>query len=189
MIVEDSENPELDLNDVSMNQDEADKYQTIEEAIKENVIAYATDNTEIKDTTINYFLVESTDVHDLYETYISVTDVFENQSEEKKAEFKVNKPTSIGREPFSNLEKMVAYPNPVKDNLFVKYGEICGNEKMHLEIYSTDGREVMELVDANSSYLSGEGEANFDVSKLNQGLYVIQATCKGKTYTTKILKE
>mgnify|MGYP000465537001 FL=1 len=74
-------------------------------------------------------------------------------------------------------ENIKIYPNPVKDFLNIKSDELISG----YEIYSLDGRKLMEENKLNNSKI--------DVSKLTKGNYLIKFQTKGKEQTTKFIKE
>lgn len=85
--------------------------------------------------------------------------------------------TTLGVDEFSNAG-LVLYPNPSGTNVFLNSQEIIDN----IELYSSLGQRVF-MQKPKSQYVT------LNVSDLSQGLYFIQITIDGKTFSEKFIKE
>lgn len=83
-----------------------------------------------------------------------------------------------------NLEYFKLHPNPAHDNVFVKTGQHCDNNKIYqVNIYDLFGNRVSQKMLAFKM-----GRLNLNVSDLNNGLYFIEIHDTDNVYTLKFLK-
>ncbi|MCG2431634.1 FG-GAP-like repeat-containing protein [Aequorivita xiaoshiensis] len=85
--------------------------------------------------------------------------------------------TTLGVDEFSNAG-LVLYPNPSGTNVFLNSQEVIDN----IELYNSLGQRVF-MQKPKSQYVT------LNVSDLSQGLYFIQITIDGKTFSEKLIKE
>jgi hypothetical protein len=69
------------------------------------------------------------------------------------------------------------YPNPSIDKLFIS---IPSAEKYNVSVFSIDGCKHLEKTILSNQHL--------DISKLNNGLYLLNVECNGKNYSKKFIK-
>jgi subtilisin family serine protease len=74
-----------------------------------------------------------------------------------------------------SLDKIIVYPNPAKDKLFIK-----GLENFKAEIYDITGRMV---------FLNNSVTNSIDLSRLKNGVYILHLKCNGKTIIKRITKQ
>ena len=87
----------------------------------------------------------------------------------------VSEGQSIGE---NNLKNIVVYPNPVKDNIFVK----LDNESQSVNINLFDAFGKL----AKTYTLENNNEGIFDMSSLSSGLYFMQITDLKSNYSALI---
>lgn len=74
---------------------------------------------------------------------------------------------------------IVAFPNPVKDNLTVM---LTGTSRQTLTVYDGKGRQITQ-------YIVNGGTHKINVSRWSSGMYTLTVSEKGKTtYTVKVIK-
>lgn len=79
----------------------------------------------------------------------------------------------------NNNSDVSVYPNPVADNLTVKYNS---TDKAQIEVYNIAGQK-MNTVSAQN------GQAMVDVSKLKSGVYFVQIKTDNAIYTQEFVKQ
>ena len=79
---------------------------------------------------------------------------------------------------------IVAYPNPVNNELRITVPANWQNKKAVYEIFTLNGQTVKKMETANSSQTE-----TLNISNLNSGLYFVKVTCEGKTAQQKIVKQ
>jgi hypothetical protein len=72
----------------------------------------------------------------------------------------------------------VAYPNPVKNNLTIRYNENITD----VIVYNLLGQQLL-VKSVNAT------EGQVDMSNLPQGTYLVQVNSGSKTQTLKVIKE
>ena len=78
---------------------------------------------------------------------------------------------------------LIAYPNPVSDELLLTIPASWQNKKVMYEIYRADGNRACQ----KSNNYSSQTEL-FNTRNLSPGLYIIRAICNGETLQKKIIK-
>lgn len=79
---------------------------------------------------------------------------------------------------------IVAYPNPVTNEVRITIPADWQTRKVVYELFSINGQTAKRVETASSS----QTEA-LNVSNLNSGIYIIKVTCEGKTAQQKIVKQ
>ena len=74
------------------------------------------------------------------------------------------------------------YPNPVQNQLNLKFAN-SNFETIDLQMFDASGRTVLKVADI----LSKGSEYKVDVSKMNNGIYLLKLNTSGKTITKRIL--
>ena len=82
---------------------------------------------------------------------------------------------------FNEIEVSI-YPNPVQSYLNIKFAN-SNFETIDLQMFDASGRTVLKLSDISSK----ASEYKVDVSKMNNGIYLLKLNSTGKTITKKIL--
>jgi hypothetical protein len=82
---------------------------------------------------------------------------------------------------FNEMEVSI-YPNPVQNYLNIKFAN-SNFETIDLQMFDASGRTVMKLTDISSK----GSEYQVDVSKMNNGIYLLKLNTAGKTLTKRIL--
>jgi hypothetical protein len=82
---------------------------------------------------------------------------------------------------FNEMEVSI-YPNPVQNQLNLKFSN-SNFETIDLQMFDASGRTVMKLADISSK----GSEYQVDVSKMNNGIYLLKLNTAGKTLTKRIL--
>ena len=82
---------------------------------------------------------------------------------------------------FNEIEVSI-YPNPVQNYLNIKFAN-SNFETIDLQMFDASGRTVLKLSDISSK----ASEYKVDVSKMNNGIYLLKLNSTGKTITKKIL--
>lgn len=96
----------------------------------------------------------------------------------------VSEASGIGVEENISLLQFVAFPNPVQDQLTVTFDNPEASN-MTLELIDLQGRQIKAL--HNGSISGAQQTHTFDVSDLDAGIYLLNLTLDGKTYTQKII--
>jgi hypothetical protein len=74
------------------------------------------------------------------------------------------------------------YPNPVQNQLNLKFAN-SNFETIDLQMFDASGRTVLKVADISSK----GSEYKVDVSKMNNGIYLLKLNTSGKTITKRIL--
>ncbi|MES2780424.1 MAG: choice-of-anchor V domain-containing protein [Bacteroidota bacterium] len=92
------------------------------------------------------------------------------QNTTRKQELTIQENTTTGVEEVNNGVAFTAYPNPVLNHLTLSL-DILQSEHQTITLVSVDGKKSKLLFDGTRS--SGKQEASFDVSDMENGLYLI----------------
>jgi hypothetical protein len=79
--------------------------------------------------------------------------------------------------------KILAYPNPVVNELRVTIPSGWQGKKVNYEVYSTTGQMLIHRITAMSSQTE-----TIDVSRLAAGSYIVKASCQDETSSQKIIR-
>jgi hypothetical protein len=79
---------------------------------------------------------------------------------------------------------VIAYPNPVVNELRVTIPASWQGKKVSYEVYSNNGRVTIRTESTSSSQTE-----TINASSLAPGFYVVKVTCNGETATQKIVKQ
>ena len=86
---------------------------------------------------------------------------------------------------FDESLKLIAYPNPVQDQLTVKYFSLREGGDVALELVNLDGK-VQDSYKLKATY--GINTLKMNVSRLNEGLYLLRTRVDDAVISRKILK-
>ncbi|MBP6513373.1 MAG: T9SS type A sorting domain-containing protein [Bacteroidia bacterium] len=84
-----------------------------------------------------------------------------------------------------SASKLFVYPNPSSQEINIQVSNTQG-KRINLEVYNLFGQKVKSLFDGK--IMSSELKQQFDISSLNQGLYLLQYNVDGVTKSKKIIK-
>jgi hypothetical protein len=76
------------------------------------------------------------------------------------------------------------YPNPAKNELFVKPTEVLGDGCINARLYDSFSNMVMNI---KNDYVKGSGILSIDTSMLPNGVYILQITNGNKVCTRKVI--
>jgi len=83
----------------------------------------------------------------------------------------------------NNIEnKIIVYPNPANNKLFINFPELHANQKNIITIYNIQGQKIIEQ-------LSQIEKTEIDISKFERGIYILKLVTIEKTDVLKFLKE
>ncbi|RAU81805.1 T9SS type A sorting domain-containing protein [Pontibacter arcticus] len=95
-------------------------------------------------------------------------------------------PAPVAPAAAANVYTFTAYPNPVKDNVTMSFGEVPASKKVTVVIFNSQGTEVYNRTHA----LQGNSlELNLTSLRLKEGLYYLKAGNETGTHTVRIVKE
>jgi hypothetical protein len=80
---------------------------------------------------------------------------------------------------------LFVYPNPSSQEINIQVSNTQG-KRISLDVYNLYGQKVKSLFDGK--IMSSELKQQFDVSSLNQGVYLLQYNVDGVTKSKKIIK-
>jgi len=89
----------------------------------------------------------------------------------------------IGKQADNNIT-ILAYPNPVSNEIRITIPANWQNKKVVYEVFSLAGQTAKKIQSANSSQTE-----TLNVSNLNSGMYIVKVTCEGQTAQQKIVKQ
>lgn len=89
----------------------------------------------------------------------------------------------IGKQSDNNIT-ILAYPNPVSNEIRITIPANWQNKKVVYEVFSLAGQTAKKIQSANSSQTE-----TLNVSNLNSGMYIVKVTCEGQTAQQKIVKQ
>ena len=84
-----------------------------------------------------------------------------------------------------SASELYVYPNPSSQEINIQISNTQG-KRISLEIYNLFGQKVKSLF--KGKMMSSELKQQFDISSLNQGLYLLQYNVDGVTKSKKIFK-
>ncbi len=93
---------------------------------------------------------------------------------------------SLAIEDLLSVEKAISFevfPNPAQNELTIQFSDLITSEKSMIMITSVSGKNVL------TAYKSVNGTASLDVSSLNHGIYILNVSVKGQTYSTRFIKQ
>jgi len=93
--------------------------------------------------------------------------------------------SSIGIMENSNLDGFSLYPNPVSNQMEVKFS-LNSDTECSVNILNSLG-EVVDIV-YNGQLLSGQNVLGYNATNLSQGVYYLQLNCNGVITTHKFVK-
>lgn len=79
--------------------------------------------------------------------------------------------------------KMIAYPNPVKNQLRMTLPESWQNKPVVIELYSASGTRVSAIQLGSASQTE-----TIDMSRYNKGVYLVKASCNGEESQETVIK-
>jgi hypothetical protein len=82
--------------------------------------------------------------------------------------------TALSTEKFENITSLTLYPNPVRNNLFIK----SKDEILKIEIYNLLGKKIIEK--ENSDFVN--------VSHLKSNIYLVKISSKNGSITQRVIK-
>lgn len=85
-------------------------------------------------------------------------------------------------EPISLSDKLVIYPNPMEENVWIRRLENTTGD-LTIEFYNMGGQRFISKI-----LKSGNNSIEINVSELNSGVYVIRISNETKVWTEKIIK-
>lgn len=89
----------------------------------------------------------------------------------------------IGKQADNNIT-ILAYPNPVSNEIRITIPANWQNKKVVYEVFSLAGQTAKKIQSAISSQTE-----TLNVSNLNSGMYIVKVTCEGQTAQQKIVKQ
>jgi hypothetical protein len=89
----------------------------------------------------------------------------------------------ISKQPDHNI-KIIAYPNPVTNELRVTIPSNWQNKKVTYELFQANGQVAKKSEFANSNQTE-----TLNVNSLAPGLYIVKVSCNGQTTQQKIIKQ
>ena len=164
--------------------------------------------TTSSDVNVNHFVIEkSATGEDFYDVGVKVA--FGNDANKTTYSFSDNlkNPNELiyyyrirmvyndGKEQYSDIQSirlskelteyvsLIAYPNPVSDELLLTIPANWQNKKVKYEIYRIDGQQVFQKLNNYTSQTE-----LFNTSNLSPGIYIVRAFCNGETVQQKIIK-
>lgn len=100
-----------------------------------------------------------------------------------KSEYSATRMIRIGNNDNPSLS-ILTYPNPVSNELRVTIPENWQNKVVLYELFNMSGQVTGKIINA----ASGQTEV-MNVSNLQSGIYILRATCEGKSAQQKIVKQ
>jgi len=162
-----SEDTKIYLRSDSINGEAVPHTKTISEG--HNVITIKPDN-DLKSQTTFYLGVETG-----LEGYNSIP------VEATNITFKTG--WGVGIEEIINENEVVFYPNPARDNIYLKLN-VKERSAVEIQVYNESG-QLVKISDKGRLSV-GEHNINLDLSKLNNGLYFVKVTTENSSVTKKV---
>lgn len=86
------------------------------------------------------------------------------------------------------IENLRVFPNPVKDNLNIRF-ELLDNRNITFSLHDIDGKKVTDL-NNSETFRTGKNNTRFNISKMNKGMYLLVATSEtGEQAVQRLIKE
>ena len=99
-----------------------------------------------------------------------------------KGQYSETRMIRISKQDDNNIT-ILAYPNPVSNELRVTIPSNWQNKKVTYELFTANGQVAKKMESANSNQTE-----TLNVNSLAPGLYIVKVTCNGKTTQEKIIK-
>ncbi len=96
----------------------------------------------------------------------------------------VVEPQTVGLADQNSKIYLNAFPNPASQNLTVEYGAVEG-KNVEIQIMTSSGEVVLERTIENANF--GKERANFNVSDLSSGVYMVRIQTDEGVKTTKVI--
>ena len=98
-----------------------------------------------------------------------------------KIEVNYSDPNSVCDDPFFSINNLSCFPNPANNLITIQY-KLNTPSKVNFSITNSLGEKVETLID-NTIQANGEHMINYRLNYLLSGLYFINMTINGRTYT------